>query len=432
MSGYTDSDTVFRIGRMLNADCIISGYIRSLGSRNLVITTIVNVETFEQLAGDYREYSTIEEIRALLPEITNRLINALRYDTSRLPTLAIAPFYIANTVINTHDAETLAQILAVEISNTRRYAVLPRTSTMQAAIIELEFQMSGATSDEEAKALGQAVNAELVLNAEVRSLGGDNMFTASILHVEDGSLLAGGYRTYHSISDGSRLMIELALILTDPRRAEEHAAAREAEEKALVKEAEEKARAEVEQRQREQSVREAQDLARQKQQKKEDAKANIIKKMADHARRSKRNGWEMASVSVTMEDGFKGDVVILWSALIGGFYFPSLPYTTIGLESRFSFNDFNKFTFNYFSGSPLIGVSFPIGKTVQLFGDGFIEMGYFGNRWKGLFFDWATPGFDTGIQFAGKGAYLNIKYRGHWFRDCYTHNIGVGFGVIKR
>ena len=47
MSGYTDSDTIARLGRMLNADFVVSGFIRRLGNRNLLITTIVNVETFE-------------------------------------------------------------------------------------------------------------------------------------------------------------------------------------------------------------------------------------------------------------------------------------------------------------------------------------------------------------------------------------------------
>jgi len=230
MSGYTDSDTIAGIGRMLNADYVVSGHIRRLGNRNLIITTIVNVETFEQLAGDYRQYSTIEEIRSLLPEITRIVVNASRRDTSRLPNLAIAPFNIANTGVDKQDAETLAQILAVEVSNTGKYTVLPRTTTIQAAIRELEYQMTGATADDEAKALGRAINAEYVLNAEVRSLGTENMFTASILHVEDGSLHAGGYRTYHTIADGLVLMTELALLLTDTAAAAEQTAVREAAE----------------------------------------------------------------------------------------------------------------------------------------------------------------------------------------------------------
>jgi TolB-like protein len=214
LSGYTDSDTISRLGRMLNADFVISGFIRNLGDRKLVITTIVNVETFEQLAGDYREYRAIEEIPNLMPAIATIIINASRKDTSKLPKLAIVPFNIANTNVNVQDAEALAQILSIEVGRTGKYIVLPRTTAIQSAMKELEYQMSGATAEEEAKALGRATNAEFVLNGEVRSLGSDNMFTASILHVEDGSLLVGGYRNYRAVADGMVLMAELAKQLT--------------------------------------------------------------------------------------------------------------------------------------------------------------------------------------------------------------------------
>jgi len=213
MGGYTDSDTIARLGRMLNADFVVSGFIRRLGDRNLVITTIVNVETFEQLAGDYREYRTVEDVPALLPDISRVIINASRRDTSKLPKLAVVPFNIANTGVNVQDAEVLAQILSIEVGNAGKYVILPRTTAIQAAMKELEYQMSGATAEEEAKSLGRAINAEYVLSAEVRSLGSSNMFTASILNVEDGSLLAGSYRNYSVLADGIRLMPELAGLL---------------------------------------------------------------------------------------------------------------------------------------------------------------------------------------------------------------------------
>ena len=215
MTGYTDSDTIARLGRMLNADYVLSGHIRRLGNRNLVITTIIHVESFEQLAGDYSEYMRIEGVDRLLPNIARKMTAAVRRNTSALPKLAIAPFIIHNQGANVQEAEALSQILAVELINTGKYAVLPRTETIQAAMKELEFQMSGYTAEEEAKRLGQATNARYVLSAEVRSLGTMNMFTASILNVENGSQIAGAYRTYRSISDGTELMKELAKLLAN-------------------------------------------------------------------------------------------------------------------------------------------------------------------------------------------------------------------------
>ena len=226
LSGYTDSDTIARIGRILNADFVVSGHIRRLGNRNLIIATIINVETFEQMAGDYYIYRNIEDIRNLLPEISKNLIIASQRDTSNLPKLAIAPLKISNDSINTHDAETLAQILAIEITNVGMYAVLPRTTIMQSALRELEYQYSGYTADEGIKRLGQAANADYVLSAEARSLGNINVFTAQILNVEDGSLLIGDVRDYRVIEDGIRLMAELALFLTDQENATEQILAR--------------------------------------------------------------------------------------------------------------------------------------------------------------------------------------------------------------
>jgi len=229
MSGYTDSDTIAGIGRMLNADFVVSGHIHRLGNWNIIIATIVNVESFEQLAGVHREYRAIEEVPAYLPDMARRLIEATKRDTSMLPKLAVAPFNIATGGVNEQEAEALAQILAAEIVNTGKYAVLPRTTTMQAAQKELEFQMQGYTSEEEAKALGRAINAELLLSAEVRSLGNMTMFTAQILNVEDGSLLAGDNRNYRELDEGLRLMADLALLLTDRTDAAARIRAREKE-----------------------------------------------------------------------------------------------------------------------------------------------------------------------------------------------------------
>ena len=230
MSGYTDSDTIARLGRLLNADFVVSGHIRRLGNSNLVFAIIVNVETFEQMAGDYRTYRNIEDVRNLIPAIAENMITATLRDTSRLPRLAIAPFSVANTGVNIEDAETLAQILSIEITNTGKYAVLPRTTTMQSALKELQLQHSGFTSEEGVKRLGRAINAQYVLSAEVRSLGNVNMFIATILQAEDGRVLAGDRKEYRIVDDGIKLMAELALFLTDRENAAEQIYARNREQ----------------------------------------------------------------------------------------------------------------------------------------------------------------------------------------------------------
>ena len=214
LTGLTDQDTIARIGSAFGANYVIAGNIRQLGNRNLVIATIVNVETFEQVAGYYRMYQNIREVRNFLPSMARSMVAAaLGRDTSELPRLAIGPF---SAGIDTHDAETLAQILAIEIINTGKYAVLTRTSSMQAALREHEFQMRGHVADEELVSFGRAGNADLVLSAMGQRLGDITMFTAQILHVEEIRLIEGATRDYQVITDGIDLMAEIAILLTDP------------------------------------------------------------------------------------------------------------------------------------------------------------------------------------------------------------------------
>jgi len=219
LSGLTDSDTIAGIGRMLNAEYVLSGNIRRLGDRNLVIATIVNVETFEQVAGYYRTYLTIEEVRDFLPSMAASMVaSTLGRDTAGLPNLAMLPFTRAAGV-DAQDAETLSMILAIEIINAGNYVVLPRTSTITAAMEEQDFQMMGYTEDEGIVALGRALNADLVLSGGVHRLGALNLFTAQVLRVADGSVVSGASRDYQVIADGIDLMPELALLLTAPDRA---------------------------------------------------------------------------------------------------------------------------------------------------------------------------------------------------------------------
>ena len=219
LEGLTDSDTIAGIGRMLNADYVLSGTIRQLGDRNLVIATIINVETFEQVGGYHRTYRTIEEVRDFLPSMSRSMVStALRQGAARLPSLAMLPFTLAPGV-DAQDAETLSEILAIEILNTGDYVVLPRTSSIQSALAEMDFQMLGHTDDAGMAALGRAINADMVLSAGVHRLGALNMFTAQVLRVMDGSMFAGASRDYQVITDGIDLMAELAILLTDSDRA---------------------------------------------------------------------------------------------------------------------------------------------------------------------------------------------------------------------
>ena len=267
---FTDSDAIAYIGRMLGADYVISGHMRRLGNRNLIIAAVTCVATLELVAGYYRTYRSFWEIRSFMPSMSGRLVGpvAERRRTEAAgglalrPALAVAPFSMIRDLegetagdptgeMDAHDFETLVQILAIELAATGVYAVLPRPAVMRAALREWEagiVEDMGATLEmlvelllglreaEEGEAVGEeyfvgavtaigrAADAELILSIETRGLGYATMFAAQILRSEDGNPLAGASRSHGGVGDGVSLMAEIAVLLTDAQGAPERLA----------------------------------------------------------------------------------------------------------------------------------------------------------------------------------------------------------------
>jgi formylglycine-generating enzyme required for sulfatase activity len=176
---------------------------------------IVKVETLQQIAGGYREFHEIGDIRGLLPDMVKKMLEAVRLDTSQAPTLAILPFSIPVTGVSVQDAEVLVQLLAIELANSGKYAVLPRTKTIETALAMVETLRSELPDLNSINAIGKAINAQCVLTGNVMRLGGNlNVLVAQILTIETASLRAGGDVEYRTITDGFQLIPELAFQLT--------------------------------------------------------------------------------------------------------------------------------------------------------------------------------------------------------------------------
>ncbi|MDR1901319.1 MAG: SUMF1/EgtB/PvdO family nonheme iron enzyme, partial [Treponema sp.] len=213
-SGLTDSDTIAELGKQLNADYVLAGHIAALGNSKLLLITIVNVKELQQIAGDYREYQRIESVVDVMPDMAKRIAEASRRDASRLPRLAVLPFNVLSSGMNQQDAELLAQLLATEIANSGRYAVFPRTKAIEKVMEEHHIERSGMTDAESIKAIGEAVNAQYVLSANVRMLGADNYFSASILHIVEASQGRGTREKYQNVNDGLKIMPKMAQTLS--------------------------------------------------------------------------------------------------------------------------------------------------------------------------------------------------------------------------
>jgi formylglycine-generating enzyme required for sulfatase activity/TolB-like protein len=212
-SGLTDADSIFELGKQLNASHVIAGNITRLGDRNLVLVSIMDVESLQQIAGDYRTYRTIEEIDALIPSIAQKLAVAVPRNTANLPGLSVPPFNILSGV-NQNEAMVLAQILACELANSGKYAVLPRTDSIDKVMEEQRRQRTGVTDQERVRLLGVGRNALYVLSGSVQRLGTLNKFTADILNILDGSFIDGHEESYSNIADGLTKMADLSGKLT--------------------------------------------------------------------------------------------------------------------------------------------------------------------------------------------------------------------------
>jgi TolB-like protein len=226
-SGLTDSDTIARLGRQYNADYVVAGHIQTLGDRKLVLITIIHVESLRQIAGAYKDYTDIEEVQNMIPEMAQRITAAYRNSGDRLPRLAVLPF-AAPAGVDPGDTEVLAQILAVEIANSGLYTVLPRTSEIQTVMQEHTIQRSAVTEADNIKVIGKALTAQYVLAGNVRRLGRNNMFTAEIIDIETAGQLAGDFVNYQTMEDGLRLMADLGTKLTGRVAAEAELRQREA------------------------------------------------------------------------------------------------------------------------------------------------------------------------------------------------------------
>jgi hypothetical protein len=208
-NGLTDADTIFELGKALNASHVIAGYITRLGNNNLVLVSIMDIENLQQIAGDYRAYRTIEEIDKLIPDIAQILANAIVRNTSGLPGLSVPPFNIL-TGVNQNDAMVLAQILACDLANGNTFAVLPRTDNIDKVLEEHRRQRSGITDQNRVKLLGAGRNAQYVLSGSIQRLGTLNKFAADILDIVGGNSIYGYEETYSDLSQGFELMPKLA------------------------------------------------------------------------------------------------------------------------------------------------------------------------------------------------------------------------------
>jgi len=449
---FAESDAITSIVNLLNADYVLSGSIRRLGDRNLLIATIINVETFEMVAGYYRTYRNIGEAPDFLPAMARSLVDTFVRGAARGEYLAINSLR-PQPGTSRQDAETLTEILAIELLHTGMYSILPRTDAIQSAIAEQEIQLSGLTSDGGAARIGHAANAELMLDGAISRLGDTNLFTAQILRVRDGTLVIGGNRNYNVITEGIGRMAEIAIILTEPdsvranaRIAERQQADRLRQE---AEEAEIRGRQEEIERETRRLQAEAAAAAQRRQleidrERRREQRAVAARQRVANATRNERESFTVSYVMA--ENGARTGFSL--GMFLGGLYWSPLPFTNIGVETRvtaISEGDFIEMAsegdpnLSWFGTiSPTLGAVHPLGSGARVFVNGMLNFDFGTLPWESMIVNedisdnfrlGLTPGFNAGISLGRRGTFT-MKYSGALYQNTMSHSFSVGFGRI--
>jgi len=211
-TGMTDPDSVIALGKELGARYVIAGNITRLGDKNLLVISILNTETLEQIAGDILLYQNIEEIQEKLPIMAQNIARAPRRNSSGLLKLAVVPFTFSG---EDEARNVLAQILAINFLRSGKYAVYPRTVSLNQVQQEWKNQLTGDTADENIVKIGAGENPRYALSGAARRLGTTTMFNASIIDLESGAQMKGNSVNYNTLNDGMEIMELLSAKLSD-------------------------------------------------------------------------------------------------------------------------------------------------------------------------------------------------------------------------
>jgi hypothetical protein len=383
-SGMTDPDTIAALGKQLGAQYVVAGTITKLGDRNLLIIAILKIDDLRQIAGDIQVYGTIGEIRGKLPAMAKAIADASKTRVSSLPMLAVPPVQMTDGT-GGREADTLAQILAVHLIRNGKYAVYPRTKSLEQAQAEYGNQFGGDVADEYLPKIGAGNNPRLVLSVKTRTLDGTNMFNAAVINLETGIQEDGDTADYQSLNDGMQVMEILALKLSGKK-------------------------AEVVRNQT------AEEAAR----KKQAADTQAAQEWKERAKYAKRNSLGLLNFALEWSGDKRG---LGWEFV--DFHWSFLPFTSLGigwyyplLVGGYGFLEYDYITLG---ASLYAGLVYPLTTNAGLFNARLYAD--FSGFMSGF-------GFDTGIAFTWDGFGLDIRYRGVVYEGHYVNSLGIGLVIM--
>jgi hypothetical protein len=198
-------------GPLFDRDYVAVGIVRSIGGQNLLCILILDTRTGQQMAGDYRLFTTPESISNLLPDMAKIIVSAAKRDTRSFPKMAIRPLAVSAPGVTEEDADFLTQLLAASLANNGPYQVYPRTANIELVLTELQNQnpsMVNAT-----KEFSNRQNTEYILGGKIGAISGSNRMYAEITRVDSNILKIGAQVNYDALTDSFSRVAELSMRL---------------------------------------------------------------------------------------------------------------------------------------------------------------------------------------------------------------------------
>lgn len=123
--------------------------------------------------------------------------------------IAVSTFDITGGAVSSEEAEAITELFISELVATGKVNVVDRAN-FDKIIKEMKFQSSDWSNSEKTAALGNAVNANMVVRGQIIKLGSKMYLSATIIDVKTANVLSSAREQFNSLDDIFELLTTFA------------------------------------------------------------------------------------------------------------------------------------------------------------------------------------------------------------------------------
>lgn len=123
--------------------------------------------------------------------------------------IAVSTFDITGGAVSSEEAEAITELFISELVATGKVNVVDRAN-FDKVIEEMKFQSSDWSNSEKTIALGNAVNANMVVRGQIIKLGSKMYLSSTIIDLKTANVLSSGREQFNSIDDIFGLLTKYA------------------------------------------------------------------------------------------------------------------------------------------------------------------------------------------------------------------------------